>query len=435
MSQILQKHKKLVGLIFKVLDETATPDQHQELAELIRRDAEAQMVYLQLVDIHSNLMLSRSSFNHTLTDTQKEKRNKKRNFKKTGKRSKAHKRSFRLLASVLILFVSFALTYFGYRAFTVVSDTEQESEGIAENRNELRKVQRRVLDDGSVELLFPTGVEVIISASSSFQVLGANEVSLSHGMLFAKVTTEEGKGFTVNTPRGTIIDLGTVFGVEIDNLKNSTVQVIKGEVLLTDSSGAKNLLSTGGTMSYDVRENQWESVENISTRFNTQIQKLNSTFFSGIAIDRRINVSFIFNADAKPLAPYKGLSYIMYTATPVEERFVTPQQRSYDWSQHAEHFVEVHFDALSNKWQLHMDNQFSEFTPVQTDLLIAQADPAQQKQNGEWMRKITLLNNESGTIHGIPSGDQVDDFIIRTHWFSERPQVGNFTIVRNVFYP
>jgi len=318
-----------------------------------------------------------------------------------------------------------------------VSDTEQESERVTENRNNTHKVHQRILEDGSVELLFPTGVEVIIAASSSFQVLGENELSLSQGMLFAKVTTEAGKGFTVNTPGGSIVDLGTVFGVEIDDLKNSTVQVIKGEVLLADSSGTKKLLSTGGTMSCDVRENQWESVENISTQFNTQIQKLNQTFFSGIAIDRRINVSFAFSADAavKPSGLYKGLSYIMYSAAPVEERFITPQQISFDWSQHAEHFVEVHFDASSNKWQLHMNDQFSEFTPVQTDLLIAKAEPVQQKQNGEWMRKMTLLNDDSGTIHGIPSGDQMDDFIIRTHWFSERPQVGNFTIVRNVFYP
>ncbi|WP_417386159.1 FecR family protein [Gimesia sp.] len=433
MSRLLKKHARLVKLVFQVLDETATAAQEQELADLIRKDPEAQTVYLQLIDIHSNLILSASPIPATPSDALSSTRANQNRRKELAKKE-INKKKMLLVTASLLLTCS-TLFYIGY--LVTSKSTEVEQNRIAAEDKSRLQVEQRMLDDGSLQLSFPTGVKVLISPNSAFQVTGNNGLHLTRGMLFAKVTTPAGKGFTVDTPRGAIVDLGTVFGVEVDEKKTAAVQVFKGEVELAGPTGEKIPLTEGETMFAEASENQWQPSENVSPRFLTAVQKLNDTFFPGMSYLRRTKVTFIYQAtDGElPNPPVQSPSYIMYSETPAADRFRDLVPDPQHWNSQAAHFVEVKFNQSSSAWQLHFNNQYFNFTPVKSDVLIAQAEAHEKNEAGEWTRRVTLWEEESGMIHGLRYGDQLHELSIRPDWFSDNPDVGDFMIVKNIYYP
>ncbi|WP_417374717.1 FecR family protein [Gimesia maris] len=434
MSRILKKHARLVKLVLHVMDETATPSQEQELADLIRKDPEAQTVYLELIDIHSNLVLNASLIPATPSDALSQTSENRRRRKATTKKTVDKK--MLLLATTCLLLICSTLSYLGYRVYSKSSETAP-TEMIAQEKAGPAQVEQRMLEDGSLELKFPTGVKVLIAAESLFQITGNNSLILTQGMLFARVTTPAGKGFTVATPRGSIVDLGTVFGVEVDEKKSSIVQVFKGKVELVDSVGDKFSLSEGDTMFAEASANDWQPTENVSPRFFTAVQELNETFFPGISYLRSTKVTFIYRTAAGELqnGPVQSPSYIMFSATSVAERFRELVPNPSHWDSQARHFVEVRFNESTRKWQLSFKNEFIDFTPVESDVLIAQAAAHEKNEVGEWSRKVTLWEEESGTIHGIRYGDQMNVISIRPDWFSDKPDMGDFMIIKNIYYP
>ncbi|HBL44619.1 MAG TPA: hypothetical protein DDZ90_14625, partial [Planctomycetaceae bacterium] len=116
MSRLLKKHARLVKLVFDVMDETATPAQEQELADLIRKDPEAQTVYLQLIDIHSNLVLSASPIPVTPSNALSQTRV-IRKQRKTSSSKAVHKKMLLLVTSCLLVTCS-SLSYIGYRVYS-----------------------------------------------------------------------------------------------------------------------------------------------------------------------------------------------------------------------------------------------------------------------------------------------------------------------------
>lgn len=87
---------------------------------------------------------------------------------------------------------------------------------------------------GTVELTFLSGAEVKVFGPAKFQVSSPKSILCSRG----RVTTlvgETGKGFTIDTPKARIVDLGTEFGVDISEKGDTQVVVFQGSVDLTKS--------------------------------------------------------------------------------------------------------------------------------------------------------------------------------------------------------
>ncbi|QDU10818.1 FecR domain-containing protein [Gimesia aquarii] len=85
------------------------------------------------------------------------------------------------------------------------------------------------LDSGTMRLKFLNGVMVALRGPAILELVEPNRCILSAGQLVAKVP-EEAIGFTVETPAGRVVDLGTEFGVEIGNEGATQTHVIKGRV-------------------------------------------------------------------------------------------------------------------------------------------------------------------------------------------------------------
>ncbi|MCP5538502.1 MAG: FecR domain-containing protein [Akkermansiaceae bacterium] len=91
------------------------------------------------------------------------------------------------------------------------------------------------LTHGRIQLDFPAGEKVTIAAPATFDIQRENILSLLQGQLVASVP-EAAQGFTVITPNGAVVDLGTEFAVNITPDGENRVKVIKGAVMASSTN-------------------------------------------------------------------------------------------------------------------------------------------------------------------------------------------------------
>ena len=97
---------------------------------------------------------------------------------------------------------------------------------------------------GTAEIVTSTGVQVVIEAPAAFAFESPQMLRLERGRLSANVPPS-GTGFTVRTPTGKAIDLGTRFGVDVDAAGAAEVHVFEGEVIAENAEGRQSSLRDG----------------------------------------------------------------------------------------------------------------------------------------------------------------------------------------------
>ncbi|MFM1748541.1 MAG: hypothetical protein RLZZ188_2207 [Verrucomicrobiota bacterium] len=119
--------------------------------------------------------------------------------------------------------------------------------------------ERRELPGGTLALVTAMGARVVIEAPAVFQFESAQRLRLTRGRLAAEVPPTA-KGFTVITPSGVAVDLGTRFGVDVPATGDAEVHVFEGEVVAHASDDSRSLrtgdavaMSTGGYAARQVR--------------------------------------------------------------------------------------------------------------------------------------------------------------------------------------
>jgi len=96
------------------------------------------------------------------------------------------------------------------------------------------------LSSGAVQLLTARGAGIVIEAPATFRFVSGERLHLLGGRLAADVPPAA-KGFTVVTPDGDAVDLGTRFGVDVPAEGNSEIHVFEGEVIATGAGGDRSL--------------------------------------------------------------------------------------------------------------------------------------------------------------------------------------------------
>jgi Concanavalin A-like lectin/glucanases superfamily/FecR protein len=104
------------------------------------------------------------------------------------------------------------------------------------------------LKSGLVQIVFYSGARLVIEGPAELQLVSPGEVVCLGGRLIAEVPPPA-KGFRVRTPRMTVTDLGTVFGVDVSALETE-LHVFKGSVeFQSPASAAKqNMLEGRGAI-------------------------------------------------------------------------------------------------------------------------------------------------------------------------------------------
>ncbi|MBI1372309.1 MAG: hypothetical protein GC159_06055 [Phycisphaera sp.] len=85
------------------------------------------------------------------------------------------------------------------------------------------------LRGGRAQVMFNSGALVTLSGPTDVVMTAGNRCELKRGTLVASVP-KQARGFTVDTPGGQVVDLGTEFGVVVDDRGVVEVHVLKGVV-------------------------------------------------------------------------------------------------------------------------------------------------------------------------------------------------------------
>ncbi len=111
---------------------------------------------------------------------------------------------------------------------------------------DLQEGQVLDLEGGLVEVVFLNGTRVILEGPVRFTAQSFDRGYLHRGKLVAQVV-DSPDGFVVQTPKVTIVDLGTEFGVDVLPSETTEVQVFQGAVEATPNRpGGKRVRLTAG---------------------------------------------------------------------------------------------------------------------------------------------------------------------------------------------
>ncbi len=114
--------------------------------------------------------------------------------------------------------------------------------------------QALALKGGQAELVFDSGVRLVLEGPANLRLDSSNAAFLTSGRLVAHVP-ESGWGFRVDTPTSRLVDRGTDFGVIAEDSGATEVHVFRGQVDLqyegqkgsakVDAQGVKELVMLG----------------------------------------------------------------------------------------------------------------------------------------------------------------------------------------------
>ncbi len=108
----------------------------------------------------------------------------------------------------------------------------------------VRVGDRYLLDSGQAQLQLTSGVCVAIEGPAVWRLASDEMLQLDSGRLAARVSLRA-IGFAVVTPTAEVVDLGTEFGVAVEEDGNTEVHVLRGAVEVK-KSGATSQRSPGG---------------------------------------------------------------------------------------------------------------------------------------------------------------------------------------------
>lgn len=138
--------------------------------------------------------------------------------------------------------------------------------------DQLAAGRRLDLASGRVTLRLPKGVEVVLEGPAFWEFRGETACFLGGGQLTARVP-ERARGFVVETPAGRVIDLGTEFGVRVEEQGATEVHVFSGQVNFVPISSSpqtavSQILNSAEAMRFDPQSRQTARLSSIAANFS-----------------------------------------------------------------------------------------------------------------------------------------------------------------------
>ena len=170
-------------------------------------------------------------------------------------------------------------------------------------------VGRMELTSGLAQLEFFGGAIVVLEGPADLELVGTDRAFCRRGRLRVRAPAQPEK-FTVETPSSRVIDLGTEFGVRVDEAGGAAVHVFDGKVQLQGKAdaGADGLKELGKGMGAsigpdgvarvaDVKPGAFVGPAELARRSSTDAQRRHhawSAFSRGLRADPRVLVYFSF---------------------------------------------------------------------------------------------------------------------------------------------
>ncbi|WP_437185329.1 LamG-like jellyroll fold domain-containing protein [Planctomicrobium sp. SH668] len=227
-------YKQLHQLYQEYLDGSLSEADLEHLNQILRSDAEARVQFIELMDQDLALaaLVANDGISSGLT----------REVQITSyhRQKPGYKRTIGLvsLCAAVLLGIGIYLTLPEKQFASIVSATGVKS------HSESTQLGNRwhQIDSGVLELKTATGAHLVLEAPAHFRFHTAQKLELEYGRLAADVPASATK-FTVVTPTGNAVDIGTKFGVDVPLEGESQIHVFEGEVIAESSDGGlrKNL--------------------------------------------------------------------------------------------------------------------------------------------------------------------------------------------------
>lgn len=234
-------NSKFDSWVQRYVDGQTTSEEVRQLTEQLRCSEQSRQRFIELMNLDSAL-------HATLVDADRhpdhnaavpELRHVSRSIEIDSTwRSRFGRRTFALLAVLGVLLVLVA----GWWPMSSGENfaTVRSAEGVAElpNAGPLPAGWHEV-KAGMVELVTTRHAEIVIEAPARFRFESAQQLRLDYGRLVAKVPPAA-QGFTVLTPTGDAIDLGTNFGVDVARGGDAEIHVFQGAVIAQGNGGTRH---------------------------------------------------------------------------------------------------------------------------------------------------------------------------------------------------
>ncbi len=119
------------------------------------------------------------------------------------------------------------------------------------------------LQSGLAQIEFDRGARVILQGPAELVLVSGSEARLIYGTLTAHVPTPA-RGFTILSPQGKVVDLGTEFGLSVDAAGETTVRVFNGLVAAFPISS-----EAGNRSAVTIAQDQTASIDGRTVSFKT----------------------------------------------------------------------------------------------------------------------------------------------------------------------
>ena len=161
---------------------------------------------------------------------------------------------------------------------SLLSETEAGSDDASlpvMNEDGWLRPGRFTLESGVAEVTFNSGARVFLEGPAVFDVEQPNRAFLQSGKLTAEVP-KPASGFVINTPRVNVVDIGTRFGVDVEDNGDTEVHVMQGvvEVSRLTGNGAPMIVEEGLAVRADGRtRSELQVVEYAGDRFALRVSR------------------------------------------------------------------------------------------------------------------------------------------------------------------
>lgn len=268
----MKPQNSLDNLIQKYIDQQIDANELEELNSQLQQDAQARKHFTEVLNLDS--ALGEISAAHLLENdvltaepvlqqtTFFSRRTSNDRFKTTF--------VFTVIASLILLLTGIwwsvsSSPYFSI--VTIAAGVQELTEGSHIGNQPIS------ISAGSLEIVTTRGARIAIEAPAQFQFESAQRLHLFSGRLSADVPPSA-TGFTVITPTGEAVDLGTKFGIDISETGTAEVHVFEGEVIAQSANGGnrQNLrdgeafqFQKGAGVSRDFRSSAFIRPEEVSS--------------------------------------------------------------------------------------------------------------------------------------------------------------------------
>jgi hypothetical protein len=223
-------------LVQRYLDGTISAAEMSELSARLNADAEARRAFAEELNLDSALAAVAAGWAADMPESRVESV-----IPHSRRAIPAAVRRLAIAASILLV-ISGGWWWQTHRTTATVAKVAGVKEFAAGTAlgKELRQI-----DAGSVELLTARGARIVIEAPAEFRFESAQRLRMIRGRLSAEVPPAA-KGFTVITPAGDAVDLGTRFGVDVPPSGAAEIHVFDGQVIAKASGVAAEQSLHGG---------------------------------------------------------------------------------------------------------------------------------------------------------------------------------------------